>query len=506
MVVTSKGQDDDGNYGIRTGRSDQCVYVDKRGNVQQTLDFGIARVGDTKEVGTNVALMLEFDDGAAAGAVGRLLRGLSVDAATGRYLLADDEKAAIGSVTAEVLATALDARLAEHGVQLNSVDPKEVIVEGGEDGDANQLAVALEIRGHYSPPPAIDFDYIVQDSINRDTATIRRGLREYNRNCRDQTAKVNEQGLAEDDFATVVSQQGAVRPVGRGDKPQQQVQQQQQEQRGDVFSTACSSDLLVPEYFETNLKEIEARDLSGLGAFGDRGDVTYLAEESRGALDAWAVGPVAAVAGLIVLLMGAFVFRRALGPRLADGYRASGTKDVDGDEARRFGEAGGDADDGSVDSIYYSEDDTDSDVEETEKERKMRRKKKEKADEQGNNKSRRGLGSKSRSMRARKKNAEGGAKKSDKAHSSSRRVTSKGSDDTDSMGKSSESLMGDLVKGNQRKVDRKQRSSESGKDRRSSSDGAGKSSSSDRKQSSKGRGRSRRSGGDNNAKTNDGIV
>ena len=68
------------------------------------------------------------------------------------------------------------------------------------------------------------------------------------------------------------------------------------------------------------------------------------------------------------------------------------TKNV-GDEMRRFGEAGGNVDNGSVDSAFYSDDEDDSDLEETDKERKMHCKKKGKDNEQ------RGLTKSSKSRR-----------------------------------------------------------------------------------------------------------
>ena len=81
--------------------------------------------------------------------------------------------------------------------------------------------------------------------------------------------------------------------------------------------------------------------------------VEYIDEEVARRLDDWAVGPVAGIAGLIVLLAGLFVFRRTLGPRHADSYSdARKTKNVDDDEVCRFGEAGGAMDDGSVDSAF----------------------------------------------------------------------------------------------------------------------------------------------------------
>ncbi|KAL7532453.1 hypothetical protein ACHAWF_004141 [Thalassiosira exigua] len=400
------------------------------------------RVGDTQEVGTQVALVLEFDadgvdtaeDGeggeeedsaAQAFAGGRSLRGRTLKVGsnrflleamsraavldqyddghtvTTRYLMAEKDKRAIGTVTAEVLAGALDGRLAEHGVELNSVDPKEVVLSGSRASGtqevtvaSNQLAVNMDIKGHYSPPPRIDFDYIVQDSINRDTAVIRRGLREFNDKCSEQTTKVRDQGADEGAFDAVVSTSGAARP-GRGGGRVTDISELEQ---GDVFSTACSSDLKVPEYFETSLKEIEARRVE-VKAGPSIGALTFT-EGNSGGLAPWAAGPVAGLSGLVVLLAGAFVFRRALGPRRADAYSdLRETKQVVEGEGARFGEGGGAGggggdDDGSVDSAFYS--DSDEDFEETEKERKMRRKRKEKMDDHRGSKL-------SRSTRAKKK-------------------------------------------------------------------------------------------------------
>ena len=367
--------------GIEEGRSTTCVYVDPQGNVEEPLSFGVMRAGDIQNVESNLALVLEFDDPTTDRHnrhLTEVIRRASVlDEAddgthvTTRYLLAEEDRMAIGTVTAEVTAAALSFRLAEDGVSLDSVKAKEVIMSNTRLKDdavtaavQAQLAVGMQIRGHYSPPPDLDFDYIVQDSINSDTSTIRRGLREYNDNCREQTTKINK-GLQESDFEAVVSSSGTARPgrgggrpvtIGAGVQPQ-----------GNVYSTACSSQLLVPEYFETGLKDIETLDVSEVKNFF--GDVTYLA--SDGGLDSWAVGPVAAIAGLIILLIGAFLFRRALGPRLV--YSNVLTQDLSKDEKRHFGEVD---DDEFVDPEFYS--DSDDDLDETEKERKMRRKMKEK--------------------------------------------------------------------------------------------------------------------------------
>jgi len=365
--------------GIRSGRSDRCVFVDREGNVEFNIDVGIMRVDDSRMVDTNVALLLEFDEEGVAPA----LRGRGLEAIldrgtvlgesrdgtrrTTRYLLGDSDKLAIGTVTAEILALALDKRLAASGIELDDVTPKEVVISRSSDSSnsqrkASELAVAMQIKGHYNPPPDLDFDFIVQDSINRDTPEIRRNLREYNDNCRDQSSKT-EAGYTEEDYSTVVSTTGAGRPVGRGGS----------NSRGDIlpqlevsarFSKACSSNKVLPAYFETSLKEIEAKSIRVVRVSDD-----FIVANEDGAIEGWAMGPVAAIAGLIALLVGAFVFRRAIGRRAADKYKESNkTKEVDMYETRRFGEG---RDDSSVDSDFYSDD------EEDEKGRKISRKEKE---------------------------------------------------------------------------------------------------------------------------------
>ena len=257
----------------------------------------------------------------------------------------------------------------------------------------------------------------------------------------------------------------------------------------DTYSTACSSALKLPDKFETSLKELEARSTDDLGLKISNNIMAV--EDSSGGMDAWATGPVAAIAGLIALLMGGFVFRRALGPRRADKYTDTRkTKGLDAQEMRRFGEAGGAMDDGSVDSAFYS--DSESDLEETDKERKMRRKRKEKDDDQ-----RRSGGKSSARGNKSTKNLDSKKKEID---------VSNGSDDTESVGKYSMSSS-DEVAGEKRREKKR-----SGKDRSSNKDRSDRkktsSSSSSKKQgidssgrtkgsSSSKRGRRKRSGGDN---------
>eukprot|EP00956_Cyclotella_meneghiniana_P038770 scaffold159697_cov56-Cyclotella_meneghiniana.AAC.8 len=351
--------------GISTGRSTECITVDREGVPDGMLNFGVMRIGDSKAEDTDVALVLDFEDAIATGRRG--LKEMIADAVelprsegdaptVRRYLLGETDKKAIGSVTAEVLASRLDKRLAENQIVLDQVEPKDVIVSDDSAQASKEVAVAMNIKGHYSPPPELDFEYIVNDSINSDTDMIRRELKNYNENCRDQTAQVNT-GASISDFDEVHSLKGTQSSKG---------------QSGKVYRTVCAEGETLPTMFETSLKEISATKVNEI-AFAP---IIYM---EQGLLSPWATGPTAAVAGMIVLLMGLFVFRRAFGPRKVDKYRQlqkTGMVDV-GDE-RRFGEMGGDIDDGSVDSAFYSSDDEDGteydDDAQKNKEKKMRAK------------------------------------------------------------------------------------------------------------------------------------
>ncbi|KAL7547398.1 hypothetical protein ACHAWF_010709 [Thalassiosira exigua] len=57
----SAHEDPTEEYDIASGRSTRCVYFDKYGHVSRPLNFGVMCVSKTQEVGTRVALVLEFD-------------------------------------------------------------------------------------------------------------------------------------------------------------------------------------------------------------------------------------------------------------------------------------------------------------------------------------------------------------------------------------------------------------------------------------------------------------
>lgn len=310
--------------GLREGRSDRCVTVDRTGLPDSTLDLGVMRVGDVKIANTEVTLSLNLDErddvqeGLAQGNRKReLVSSLIVDEnrerwlreamdlGQGRYLLSQEDRNSIGIITAEVLASTLDTRLAANRVELDSIAPLRVILTTNRDksgsssgrndagGSRNngskygdRLSVGLDVWGHYPHQLQIDFDYIVQDSINRDTQVIRGELKDYNLNCNDQTKKVDELGFKVDDFKEIHSMKG-VRP-SRG-----------KEDKDGVFRTACSESIYLPEYFEESLNEINVASVGKLSMNLENGGNVP-----------WVIIAVCLVGGLISLGVGYFLFQR----------------------------------------------------------------------------------------------------------------------------------------------------------------------------------------------------
>mmetsp|Transcript_16993 Transcript_16993/g.24003 ORF Transcript_16993/g.24003 Transcript_16993/m.24003 type:complete len:740 (+) Transcript_16993:138-2357(+) len=496
---------------VNTGRSRECIYVDRTGNVTGVINLGVMQIGDSTPLSTNVALLLNFDNGASAGRrhleelISRATKVSTPDeeAESGyhRYLLSEFDRKTIGTVTAEVVAGNLDTRLEANGVELDAVIADDVMLGVKEDGTNNELAVAMQVHGHYEPPPVLDFDYIVQDSINRDTDNIRRSLREYNDNCRDQTGKVVNQGFSVEDFAEIHSVNGALKNRVKGKNSPRPM--------GGVFRQSCSENNILPSYFETSLKELKARKVSEVKAelYGD----VYVASENRG-LASWAIGPVAGFAGMIALLMGVFVFRRALGPRYADKYQeANKTEKVDIDstakfvldqiakdkEAKRKSRGGGGDDDDSVDSAFYSDAD-EGEFDETDKERKMRRKKKEyeqaAAASSGGGGGRRKQGNRRSKLTASMKELNRSLTK--KTRTSEKLSARHGSEDTDEKTSSEEGGSRERQRRSSTTGNNRKSKTEGGSERRKSSEKGERRRSSAASSSSR-RGRSSRSGGDN---------
>jgi hypothetical protein len=505
-----------GSGSTMTGRSRECIYVDRFGNVTGTLSMGVMQVGDSTPLTTNVALVLAFNQPSDQSGGRRHLEEMisratkvstpEEESASGyrRYLLSSQDKETIGEVTSEVIASNLDKRLEANGIELDSVLADDVMLGVNEDGTENELAVAMAIHGHYSPPPHYDFDYMVQDSIDRDSDEIRRSLRDYNEDCRDQTNMVLNQGFTVEDFAEIHSMNGALQNRVKGKNSPKPT--------GGVYRQSCAEARMLPSYFETSLKELKARKVSEVKA--ELYGVEYVANENRGGLAPWAIGPVAGFTGLIALLMGVFVFRRALGPRYADKYQESNkTAAVDKDdkansmlnlmakdkEAKRKARRGGGGDDDSVDSAFYSDADEDE-YDENDKERRRKRKEKEQRD---GGSGRRKSSRKSTKLTASMKQLNQSLTK--KTKTAENLSASQGSDDTDERTSSEEGGSRSPQRRSSSSANKK-RSSKSGKSRseeggssemrksRKSESGSGERS---KKKESPRRGRSTRSGGDN---------
>jgi len=210
------------DIGVRTGRSPKCT---QGGSKKAPLYFGVMRESDNKVLRTMVALVLKFDGG-------DLLEG-------------GKEAAAIGTVTAAVLASELEQRFAMDGtMELNSVDSRDVFLLKDEDANVagNEISVVMDVkalipnfdtndvtrrlRDFDSGIDSTAFNNIIQDSINRDSAKIERNLKDFNLRCREHQSS----GLKAED--------------------------------GDVFSTVCSENLVLPDYFETSLTEVEVKSVS----------------------------------------------------------------------------------------------------------------------------------------------------------------------------------------------------------------------------------------------------
>ena len=225
-----------------------------------------------------------------------------------RYLLKEEDEYAIGVIAAEVLAASLDVDLAANQVELDHISPKEVLLSLAavdssaatassnlRNGDTttrpgttaannnaanqrpetsnprnpaprrqNRVTIDLEVWGHYPPSLAVDFDHIVQTSINRQTETIRQELQEYNTHCDDQIEKVDDHGFVLDDFEEIYSNKGVVsntklkRERNAAELIEEEELLEEEESVGGVFRTACSNEVKLPKYFEESLDTVEA--------------------------------------------------------------------------------------------------------------------------------------------------------------------------------------------------------------------------------------------------------
>jgi hypothetical protein len=202
----------------------------------------------------------------------------------------------------KVIAANLDRALERNGGVLDSVAHVGVTyyapesARAGTRGEGGRLEVDLQVRGHYTADLNVDFDYIVEDSINRESDNIRRQLTSYNQNCNDQKEKVNDLGYTPHDFSEIQSNYGI-----------EEQRQRQQDAKSDseeklAWSTACDKQRELPQFVEENLEALELRAQSlGKAIVVDDGGISLLAI-------------VGIVGGLGVLALGFayFLFRRGV--------------------------------------------------------------------------------------------------------------------------------------------------------------------------------------------------
>ena len=119
--------EEDANLGIREGRSERCVSVDRSGFADSLLNVGVLRVGDNQLDATEVDLDLDLD----GKEVSRMLqdrflrdnaRPIEIEDGQVTFTLLQSDKDAIGEITAEVLASAIETNLSANGVVLDEVN------------------------------------------------------------------------------------------------------------------------------------------------------------------------------------------------------------------------------------------------------------------------------------------------------------------------------------------------------------------------------------------------
>jgi len=340
--------------GLQAVRSEKCVRVDRFGKPESHLDLGAMRIGDIKFADTDVELSVDLikpeievrgrrrsllDDVWERILQQDLVKTQNEDGSYS-YVLLQKDKEAIGIVTSEVLASSLDRALPDKGAVLDSVTPIDVVyialgpedLESFDDSNNNTavtdttlareeendirespnattfrrrtgirgtISVNVLVKGHYNGNDVrVDFDSIVQESINRDTDVIRERLASYNQDCTTQTAKIFDMGYTVDNFLEIHSDGGV-------DLPKSRLNQRQQEKiQGEVdpqaFSSACDRRRVLPKYFEESLGGLRLNPKS---------ETRVHVIEERGS-NAWPIiGSVLAVA-LVVLCMGYYLYRR----------------------------------------------------------------------------------------------------------------------------------------------------------------------------------------------------
>ena len=130
-------------------------------------------------------------------------------------------------------------------------------------GGTGALSIKVSVQGYFNRDLNVDFDYIVQDSINRDSKRVRNRLLTYNDNCRSQTVKVRNKGLSINDFSEIHRTTGVERPRDQISKRQQQ-QLAGELTNEQAYSASCEQRLVLPEYFETSLGKVELKAKLGI--------------------------------------------------------------------------------------------------------------------------------------------------------------------------------------------------------------------------------------------------
>ena len=202
----------------------------------------------------------------------------------------------------QVIATNLDRALERNGGVLDSVAHVGVTyyapesARAGTRGEGGRLEVDLQVRGHYTANVNVDFDYIVEDSINRESDNIRHQLTSYNQNCNDQKEKVNDLGYTLHDFSEIQSNYG----VDEQRQWQQDANADSEEKL--AWSTACDKHRELPQFVEENLEALELRAQSlGKAIVVDDGGISL-----------WAVVGIVVGLGVLALGFAYFLFRRGV--------------------------------------------------------------------------------------------------------------------------------------------------------------------------------------------------
>ena len=119
--------EEDANLGIREGRSERCVSVDRSGFADSLLNVGVLRVGDNQLDATEVEMDLDLDGQKASmmlqdRVLRNSVRSIEMEDGLATFTMLQSDKDAIGEITAEVLASAIESNLSANGIILDEVN------------------------------------------------------------------------------------------------------------------------------------------------------------------------------------------------------------------------------------------------------------------------------------------------------------------------------------------------------------------------------------------------